>query len=358
MHSRAIWNVLITLIAFGASEMEILKQSKTNISESLRDAKSSTMELIQEKNARRLYSDYYFNRNRFRMNCEMKFTEKIDKIGGQCICNQRLIKKYATRDVVRCFDSLSVQRQRQPMQIAFIGDSTIRQHFVSFLRLFPDHDSRITTQFNRFAYNNWTMQHHDDRNVTSQLLGNLRISFFWRNLINNELITDFERWASTDDDSQAPDYIFLGLTVHHLLENDLATFTELLETRLVPLINKSLAKHRHQRVVWLRLHTAIDQFYQYYGDFYTETVTIYNEAIERILKSTKIILWDSIIAIVEEYLRACALTAYTRHDFDQVLIDKWMDRGYMNCNDFVHPGMTAIAIGTQLILNHMCETVA
>lgn len=54
------------------------------------------------------------------------------------------------------------------------------------------------------------MQHHDDRNVTSQLLGNLRISFFWRNLINNELIADFERWASTDDDSRTPDYIFLG----------------------------------------------------------------------------------------------------------------------------------------------------
>lgn len=76
----------------------------------------------------------------------------------------------------------------------------------------------------------------------------------------------------------------IGLTVHHLLENDLITFMELLETSLVPLINKSLAIHRHQRVVWLRLHTSIDQFYQLYGGFYTETVTVYNEAIERILK--------------------------------------------------------------------------
>ncbi|XP_045028730.1 uncharacterized protein LOC123471454 [Daphnia magna] len=359
MRNRVIWNVLVvTLIAFGASEMEILKPLRVDMRELLSETKSSAKELAKMKNARCLYTDYYFNRNCFMLNCEMDDTEKIDKISGRCIFNQRPLKKYATRDVVRCFDSLSAQGQRQPMHIAFIGDSTIRQHFVSFLRLFPDHDSQITTQFDRFANKNLTMQHHDDRNVTSQLLGNLRISFFWRNLINNELIADFERWASTDDDSRTPDYIFLGLTVHHLLENDLITFKELLETSLVPLINKSLAIHRHQRVVWLRLHTSIDQFYQLYGGFYTETVTVYNEAIERILKSTNIILWDTIIAIVEEYLRACALTAYTRHDFDQVLIDKWMDRGYMNCNDYVHPGMTAIAIGTQLIINHMCETVA
>ncbi|XP_057380133.2 uncharacterized protein LOC130702482 [Daphnia carinata] len=288
----------------------------------------------------------------------MNDMKNINKIDGKCIFTQCPLRKYATRDVIRCFDSLSVKRQRQPMHIAFIGDSIIRQHFVSFLRLFPDYDSQITTQFNRFAYKNWSMQHHDDRNVTSQLLDNLRISFFWRNLINNELIADFKRWASTDDDSQAPDHIFLGLTVHHIIENDLITFKELLETSLVPLINQNLAIHRHQRVVWLRLHAAIDQFYQYYGGFYAETVTMYNEAIERVLKSTKVMMWDTIVTIVEEYLRACALTAYTRPDFDRVLIDKWMDGGYMKCNDFVYPGMTAIAIGTQLIINHMCETLA
>lgn len=66
-------------------------------------------------------------------------------------------------------------------------------------------------------------------------------------------------------------------------------------------------------------------------------------------------MWDTIDDIIDEYLRACALSGYNRHDFDNVLIDKWMDRGYVNCNDFIHPGMTAISIGTQLLINHMCQ---
>lgn len=38
-------------------------------------------------------------------------------------------------DVVRCFDRLSVQRRRRPMRIAFVGDSTVRNHFLTFLRV-------------------------------------------------------------------------------------------------------------------------------------------------------------------------------------------------------------------------------
>lgn len=136
MRNRVIWNVLVvTLIAFGASEMEILKPLQVDMRELLSETKSSAKELAKMKNARCLYTDYYFNRNCFMLNCEMDDTEKIDKIGDRCIFNQRPLKKYATRDVVRCFDSLSAQGQRQPMHIAFIGDSTIRQHFVSFLRV-------------------------------------------------------------------------------------------------------------------------------------------------------------------------------------------------------------------------------
>ncbi len=46
--------------------------------------------------------------------------------------------------------------------------------------------------------------------MTSWLFDNLRISFYWRDLIKDDLIADFKRWASTDDDSQAPDFILLG----------------------------------------------------------------------------------------------------------------------------------------------------
>jgi hypothetical protein len=51
---------------------------------------------------------------------------------------------------------------------------------------------------------------HEDRNVTSWLLHDLRVSFYWRNVIKDDLIADFKRWASTNDDSHVPDFILLG----------------------------------------------------------------------------------------------------------------------------------------------------
>ena len=38
-------------------------------------------------------------------------------------------------DVVRCFDSLSVKRNQRPITIAFVGDSTARQHYLSLIRV-------------------------------------------------------------------------------------------------------------------------------------------------------------------------------------------------------------------------------
>jgi hypothetical protein len=45
----------------------------------------------------------------------------------------RALREYTTEDVVRCLDSMAEQRNWRPIHIAFIGDSTIRQHFFSFL---------------------------------------------------------------------------------------------------------------------------------------------------------------------------------------------------------------------------------
>lgn len=46
----------------------------------------------------------------------------------------RALREYTTEDVVRCLDSMAEQRNWRPIHIAFIGDSTIRQHFFSFLQ--------------------------------------------------------------------------------------------------------------------------------------------------------------------------------------------------------------------------------
>jgi hypothetical protein len=50
--------------------------------------------------------------------------------------NRRLlVREFTPQDVVRCLDSLSAKRNRRSFHIAFIGDSTIRQHYVMFLRV-------------------------------------------------------------------------------------------------------------------------------------------------------------------------------------------------------------------------------
>jgi hypothetical protein len=60
-------------------------------------------------------------------------TENNSK-SNRYIHNQN-IQVYKKEDVVRCLDSLSIERNRRPLHIAFVGDSTVRQHFLSFLRV-------------------------------------------------------------------------------------------------------------------------------------------------------------------------------------------------------------------------------
>lgn len=47
----------------------------------------------------------------------------------------RPLKTFTIPEVVNCFDSLSIKRKRRPMHITFMGDSTIRRHFLSFLEV-------------------------------------------------------------------------------------------------------------------------------------------------------------------------------------------------------------------------------
>ena len=71
--------------------------------------------------------------------------------------------------------------------------------------LIPDYDREMESTSTTFA----EYYFHEDRNVTSRLLGNLLISFYWRNLIRRDLIDDFKRWAIAED-NQAPDLLFIG----------------------------------------------------------------------------------------------------------------------------------------------------
>ena len=70
--------------------------------------------------------------------------------------------------------------------------------------MIPDSDREVKRSSTSFA----TQHFHEDGNVTSKL-GNLLVSFQWRNLIGRDLLVDFRRWAH----HQAPDWIFIGQSI-------------------------------------------------------------------------------------------------------------------------------------------------
>ncbi len=123
-------------------------------------------------------------------------------MNGEC-----RLHHYDHADVTECIDELSYRRakHREPVHIAFIGESIIRYQFLGILRLIPDYDlimNRMLTPGGELVFK------AEDRNVTSDAL-NLRISFHWRPLTNQELIQTFRHW-NTPPYRSTPDYIIVG----------------------------------------------------------------------------------------------------------------------------------------------------
>jgi hypothetical protein len=84
----------------------------------------------------------FFDRNYFQLSKDKMFynsmqrqENKKNSWGDRFVHTTRLIKEYTIQDVVRCLDVISAKKNRRPKHIAFIGDSTVRQHFISFLRV-------------------------------------------------------------------------------------------------------------------------------------------------------------------------------------------------------------------------------
>ncbi|KZS14700.1 Uncharacterized protein APZ42_020092 [Daphnia magna] len=292
--------------------------------------------------------DDYFNRNYFHSRKSDSYDVSCNtEVSSDCPSrtrHQNLVREYKMEDVVQCLDTLSGKRNRLPIHIAFIGDSTVRQHFISFIQWIPDFDRTIARNSTITA----VYAFHEDRNLTSHLMDNLLVSFYWRPFIHEDLITNFKHWASTSKGDPVPDFILLGVTAHPISKAhnilDLEQYENLLENELMPLINQSLTIHPHQEIVWLTQSRTTETFSS--GKVYSHFVKKYNEKIHHIFKDTRVVMWDAINALVEEYLRSCALNAFERRD------KNW----YTNCKDFIHPGFSALFQGTSLIINHICQS--
>ena len=96
-------------------------------------SKSTEFDSSSSVAAELLQGHNYFNRRSFQLNSgEISFTRHVRD--DDSTRRNRKLREYSTEDVVRCLDSMSQIRNWRPMHIAFIGDSTIRQHFFSFLQ--------------------------------------------------------------------------------------------------------------------------------------------------------------------------------------------------------------------------------
>ena len=87
--------------------------------------------------------------------------------------------------------------------------------------------------------------------------------------------------------------LITGVTAHHLflnnVTNSLQMYMELMQSDLVPLINQSLAAHRHQEIVWLQQSLTINCIGSCnprvgYDQVYAEKIFNFNEAIRRSLR--------------------------------------------------------------------------
>jgi hypothetical protein len=88
--------------------------------------------------------DEYLNRRYFRLSTDVvsydtretdSEEQKAAASANGGVRTRSHVREFRKADAVRCLDALSVKRNRRPMHITFIGDSTVRQHFVSFIRV-------------------------------------------------------------------------------------------------------------------------------------------------------------------------------------------------------------------------------
>lgn len=128
------------------------------------------------------------------------------------------LHQYQPRDVVTCLDYTNLHRKPSAdrlVRFVFVGDSRARQQFfnllkvliidahliddecdILFVQFIATYDQEVVTKSGHLdASLEGVLPLHFDKDVTSQLL-NIRVSFFWRPLVDHDLIGNVTEWAS------------------------------------------------------------------------------------------------------------------------------------------------------------------
>lgn len=140
IHTRGktFWALIFTLAVISVVEIVIFKNSESS---KRNDDTLQNTECGVTYSGCSNSSDDYFNRRYFHITRKSISYDVNNVISRKYDCDschrhRHLIREYKMPGgVIRCLDSLSAKRNRRPLHITFIGDSIIRHHFFSFLRV-------------------------------------------------------------------------------------------------------------------------------------------------------------------------------------------------------------------------------
>lgn len=148
-----VTTVILVLLVFSGNRLLIERHSSINLmnTTSLTAFSATIGELVKSGKCSGIIGcvgyqddDEYLNRRQlsFKNSQYYVVSQGFDdrKIGGDYGVlvqrpDARPLSIYTIKDVVNCLDSLFIKRKKRPLHMAFMGDSTVRQHFLNFLQV-------------------------------------------------------------------------------------------------------------------------------------------------------------------------------------------------------------------------------
>lgn len=145
--------MLVIIVMANVSRLRIARNQETTYSttQTLQDSLSRPSHDLESKMCNAGYNQYkdkrqdnYLNRQYLSLEkgqYRIRFDRKNTNLTDDDVKNQDNqhgscpLKIFTMKDVVKCFDYLAMRRNQRPMHITFMGDSTIRQQFLSFLNV-------------------------------------------------------------------------------------------------------------------------------------------------------------------------------------------------------------------------------
>ncbi|XP_057367724.1 uncharacterized protein LOC130688723 isoform X2 [Daphnia carinata] len=252
--------------------------------------------------------------------------------------------QYTVERAVACLDAIKEDNPQQK----FLH---LRRRMESEILL--DHDRKSQPSPIPLIY-------HEDIEVISDIL-RLKLSFQWRPLLDGNVTEAIRQWVSLNNDEEQPYFIFLSMVLWHIVrihsQEEYNVYQESLKN-ISPVLNQLM---NNSRVIWLNQYPMLT-FYEgmQYGGvnnldiILSENAHRYNEAIRSILENRSgVHIWDSSNPLAEEYVRSCV---FIRRGHSKFALSEDPDHTFINCEDYIHTGYSALSLATQLLFNDLCNT--